>query len=395
MPTGSGKTKTSIEAIIDFIRVKTRAIDGGGSIIWFANSRELCEQAYSTFNNMWRFKGDYEINTYKIFGDADYNVLENCINNKVAFIFIGFQKFHSLLQSNSVKARKIKEYLGTNTKLAIVDEAHRSLANTYKEAIDFVTTMPDCRLIGLTATPGRSNFVEGDNANSELSDFFGGNIIRITDEHGIELPNPLKYLQEEKVLANINQVDLEAEIDLTELDETFDIRLSAKSIYKNGDVGSRELNLIATDPFRNSLIIENIKEHYEFGNSILVFACSKDHCIILERILTSIEIESAVILGETDKAVRKKAIDDFKDKKLKVMINYGVLSTGFDAPKLNTLIIARTTKSIVLYSQMIGRALRGPKNGGNELNTLITIKDNLKGFPEPDFMFKYWNEFWK
>ena len=101
-----------------------------------------------------------------------------------------------------------------------------------------------------------------------------------------------------------------------------------------------------------------------------------------------------MILGETNSKIRKQAITDFKSGQLKVLINYGVLSTGFDAPKLNTLIVARPTKSIVLYSQIVGRALRGPANGGNKKNKLITIKDNLLGFPEPDFMFSYWEEFW-
>ena len=134
------------------------------------------------------------------------------------------------------------------------------------------------------------------------------------------------------------------------------------------------MDLIATDPHRNAQIIEKIKEHFLLNNSILVFACSKDHCIILQRLLKSEEIESVVILGETNKHIRGQSIKDFKNNKLKVIINFGVLSTGFDAPNLNTLIIARPTKSVVLYSQMVGRALRGPRNGGNEENTLITIK---------------------
>jgi superfamily II DNA or RNA helicase len=106
------------------------------------------------------------------------------------------------------------------------------------------------------------------------------------------------------------------------------------------------------------------------------------------------DIESVVILGETNKDIRSDAISRFKKNDLKILINYGVLSTGFDAPNLNSLIMARPTNSIVLYSQIVGRALRGKNNGGNDTNKIITIKDNMIGFPDPNFMFSYWNEFW-
>ena len=103
------------------------------------------------------------------------------------------------------------------------------------------------------------------------------------------------------------------------------------------------------------------------------------HCIILQTIFRKHGIDSGVVLGSTNKIERSRIIDNFKNKELKVLINYSVLSTGFDAPRLNTLIIARTINSNILGSQIIGRALRGPKNGGNKKNTIIVLKDNITG----------------
>lgn len=392
MPTGSGKTKTSIEAIIDFIKIKLTYPHDPGTILWFAHSKELCEQAYNTFKSLWRFKGDYDISAYKVFGDADYNEIYKCQNDHTSIIFIGFQKFDSILKakSDNLKLHALKQHLVEKTKLVIIDEAHKALANTYKQALDFVTQTNGCRLVGLTATPGRSNFITGDNENNELSQFFGSNIIRITKPDDSVLTNPLKYLQSIEVLAEIEQEELPVTIDFTKQNYS-------KNDYKNAsskdDISAKELDIISVDPHRNSIILDKINENK--NDSILVFACSKDHCIILNRLLKSTySINSGVVLGETNVKVRKQAITDFKSGKLKVLINYGVLSTGFDAPKLNTLIVARPTKSIVLYSQIVGRALRGPANGGNKKNKLITIKDNLVGFPNPDFMFSYWEQFW-
>jgi superfamily II DNA or RNA helicase len=392
MPTGSGKTKTAVEAIIDFIRVSLKS-DQTGTVIWFAHSKELCEQAYNTFKAMWKFKGDYPINAYKYFGDSDLDDTLKIVDDKMSIIFMGFQKFNPVLNSRiGDKPRPLRQFFHLNTRLVIVDEAHKSLANTYSKAIEFVTEMPNCRLLGLTATPGRSNYIEGDNQNTELSQFFGTDIISITDQNGTKLENPLYYLQNSKpqVLAKINFDFLNFEINLTQ-------EYSAKDIERfsiQEDLDENALNKFAVNPLRNRLIINAITDALAKNESILVFACTTDHCIILQRLLKLYKIHSEVILGTTEKTARSHYIEEFKSNKLKVLINYGVLSTGFDAPNLNTLIIARPTKSIVLYSQIVGRALRGPANGGNELNTIVTIKDNLIGFPNADFMFSYWDAFW-
>ena len=46
-----------------------------------------------------------------------------------------------------------------------------------------------------------------------------------------------------------------------------------------------------------------------------------------------------------------------------------------------------------MYSQMVGRILRGPRNQGNDCNTLYTIKDNL-GHGDYDDLFNYFNDFY-
>lgn len=392
MPTGSGKTKTTVEGIIDFVKVKLTYPHDKGSILWFAHSKELCEQAYDTFKTLWKFKGDHPINLYKVFGDSDYKEVFKCKNDHVSIIFIGFQKFDKVINADSsdTKFHSLKQHLIEFSKLVIIDEAHKALAKTYKNALDFVTQTKGCRLVGLTATPGRSNYIKGSNDNKELAEFFGSKIIKITNQNDTQISNPLKYLQDKEVLAKVEMEELPITIDFTK--ENYSLKEYDK-VSKLEEISIRELNIIATDPHRNSIIIDKIKEN--INGTILVFACSKDHCLLLKKILKiEYNIDSVVILGDTNPNVRSKAIADFKNKKLKVLINYGVLSTGFDAPKLNTLIVARPTKSIVLYSQIVGRALRGPANGGNKKNKIITLKDNLLGFSEPDFMFSYWESFW-
>ena len=68
---------------------------------------------------------------------------------------------------------------------------------------------------------------------------------------------------------------------------------------------------------------------------------------------------------------------------------------GFDAPKTSAAVIARPTKSLVLYSQMAGRALRGPRAGGNVEADIITVIDTkLPGFSNQAEMFFNWEDVW-
>ena len=73
----------------------------------------------------------------------------------------------------------------------------------------------------------------------------------------------------------------------------------------------------------------------------------------------------------------------------------GVLTTGFDAPDISAAMIARPTRSLVLYSQMVGRATRGLKAGGNAEAEIVTVIDpDLPGFGSIADAFKNWEDVW-
>jgi len=382
MPTGSGKTKTCVETMIDYMRT---VISEDGFVIWFAHSKELCEQSYTTLKNMWQFRGDESVDFYKVFGDTDINL--DIVNKKRAVLFIGFQKFNSILSSKSTDAISFRTKIANRAKLVVVDEAHKSMAPTYKKAIDYCqSNFNDCKLIGLTATPGRTN--EDSEENKFLAEYFDDNLITIKDDHGVEQDNPLKYLQEENVLAEI-------EDEILNFDLTFNTPLTSNAEELTKSQLEEIANQAVINPSRNITILEKVKERLEKNSqeSILIFAASTAHCIVLDMIFKKENITSKYVLGSTKKEERVEAIQNFKDNKLNVLINYSVLSTGFDAPLLNTLIIARTINSKILGSQIIGRALRGERNGGNAKNNIIVLKDNITGL-DPSFLFSYWEEFW-
>jgi superfamily II DNA or RNA helicase len=100
----------------------------------------------------------------------------------------------------------------------------------------------------------------------------------------------------------------------------------------------------------------------------------------------------------TPKTERLRLIDEYKneDAAPKILCNYGVLTTGFDAPQTSAAVIARPTRSLVLYSQMVGRAIRGPKAGGNTTAEIVTVVDSaLPGFGNVAEAFKNWEDVWR
>lgn len=388
MPTGAGKTKTAMELVSDYLRCKSvlGGFDNSGYVIWLAHSKELNDQAVETFTNTWRLRGDYNIDMFRIYGDHEYS--EKILNSERAIIFIGFQKFNALINSKNTLQKKIKKRILEKVKLVIVDEAHKSLAFTYGSAINILTQATGgTQLVGLTATPGRSSNQQ-DADNNHLAYFFNSTKIGLVNDFGIPISDPIGFLQDRGVLARIDREVLITDVQL-KLSE-----IEIKDLKVFGDEKLKKiLGDLSKNPGRNKLIIDKINLSVQNGESILVFACNVEHCIILQTLLKAVGIESGTILSTTSKADREDSIKKFKSSELKVLINYGVLTTGFDAPNLNTLIIARPTSSIVLYSQMVGRALRGPLNGGNSQNKLIDLIDNFDFGTETE-MFSFYNEIW-
>lgn len=84
-----------------------------------------------------------------------------------------------------------------------------------------------------------------------------------------------------------------------------------------------------------------------------------------------------MVSGDTPKLERERIINDFKSGKTKVVVNVGVLAIGFDYPELDTIVMARPTKSLALYYQICGRAIRPYKN---KVSWFVDLCGNIKRF---------------
>ena len=147
-------------------------------------------------------------------------------------------------------------------------------------------------------------------------------------------------------------------------------------------------------------IIKQVHKLIDDGHTrIIVFAASVLTARLISALLEARAISSACITGETDAHDRTLAIKRFRNQTPAplVLVNFGVLTTGFDAPNADAAVIARPTKSLVLFSQMVGRVIRGPRTkGGTENCTIVTVVDtSLPSFGNVAESFTNWNDVWR
>ena len=381
MPTGSGKTKTTIATLLEH-NLKTQFLNQN-IIIWLAHSDELCDQAKDSFEELWRLYGTGDLPLMRL---KDQKLDE--INKLSGGIIIcTYSKLHRMRVN--MNGAKILETIRNKSMFIVADEAHMVPAQTFTESIEFISKLDFTFLIGLSATPG-GYYVD---QTEKLSNYFLKNKITITNDEDKELEGdePINFLQKQGVLSYIktHQVKTDFNFEFTPEEQerilsSFEEGLSPELIKKMGE-----------DVERNICIFGELSNLYEQNLSTIVFACSLKHTKLLHKICILSGMKVAKIDDKTSNQNRKQIVRDFKNKEIKIIFNYGVLSTGFDAPGTEAILIARPTTSPVIYSQMLGRGLRGPKFGGKSECLLIDLKDNLLGLPDEKTCFTLFNNYYK
>ena len=381
MPTGAGKTRTMIEAVCDHIRLNE---DSKITIVWLAHSEELCEQGASSFKDSWSKLGSESAQIIRLWGGASP---QNLNISKPTFVVTSFQTAYQMIKTQSNQRFQIFAEIKRNCSLLIVDEAHQSIAPTYNDAISLFANRTT-KIVGLTATPGRHGVGGDDEETIKLAEFYQHNHINIVDDNGEELEDPVAYLTDKGVLARINEYSLESNVE---------IEFSNREIQKMEqllDIPKSVLLTLGADVSRNNMIATAaIRESIEKDFPTIVFAPSKDSAIDIALSIRLSGGSARAIVGTTPSSDRAQSIRDFKDGNLKVLVNFGVLTTGFDAPNIKAVIIARPTTSIVLYSQMLGRGLRGPLMGGEDECDIIDIQDNIINMPSSNQAYMFFKEY--
>ena len=235
-------------------------------------------------------------------------------------------------------------------KNVMIDECHyvNSKAGQYKKFIE----AEERRVVGLTATPYR------------LCNYMNGCMLKFLTRTNPRIFSDVLYycqisdLLAKGYLANLHYYDCTA-IDMSRVRSNstgadYDDKSLKEEYIRSGFYDKLSLTVIRVLRPKSGIP----------RKGVLTFTRYIEEADSLVAKLSSAGIKSAIVTGETPKREREEILADFKSGKIKVVANVGTLTTGFDYPELDTVILGRPTKSLALYYQMVGRAIR-PFNGKN------------------------------
>ncbi len=369
MPTGSGKTRVAVQAVIETIRDQELC----RAVLWVADRDELCEQAVEAWRQAWASIGAEagQLRIARWWSGQPQPEARDGSHVVVATI----QTLRSRIEQEKAKA------VLADVRLLVVDEAHGSIAPSYTQlmgelGLTFRRGEDEPFLLGLTATPYRGR---DEDETQRLVNRYGHNRL---DAGAFESDDPkavVAELQKMTVLAEADHAVIEGiqfELSDAELHEIEEKHLP----WLPESVEQR----IAGDMTRTQGIVDayrkQVAEAIGTDAPTLIFATSVAHAQTIAAMLELDGAAARAVSGETDTAVRRSAVEQFRSGEIKVLVNYGVFREGFDAPKTRAIIVARPVYSPNLYFQMIGRGLRGELNGGSDRCLILDVEDNIENY---------------
>lgn len=368
LPTGGGKTRATVQAAVELVLVpksKQR------TILWIAQTDELCEQAVQAFRQVWANLGaeSTDLRVVRLWGGHRSPVR---VEDGLPVVVVA--------SIQTLNARVGHEELAwiSAPGMVVIDECHHAITKSYTGVLGWLDadyTRAGVKLgkeppvVGLSATPFRNS--RDDDESLRLARRFDQTWLPGDQE------SLYRDLLSRGILAKADHEALRSHVgvpkDLLDLLNGMDIdSIQIENILEQ--INQR----LAGNHARNDLLVRTIAE--STATSILCFANSVEHAEELAARLCVKGIPSAAVNGDTPRSARRYFLSKFQAGEIRVMCNFAVLSTGFDAPKTDMLVISRQVMSPIRYMQMVGRGLRGVKNGGTERCRIVTVMDNLGRF---------------
>lgn len=215
-------------------------------------------------------------------------------------------------------------------KAVIVDEVHHAPAQTWQRVIEALgcLTPQGPPLIGTSATLRRGD--------------------------GVGLEKLFEKIAYQKSLREM--IDDSWCCDLRAFAVHTDVSLDHVRTH-HGDFAEGSLADTINTPDRNTLIVEAWRRLAE-SRRTLVFAANVLHAEALALSFRRAGLEAQALTGALDRTTRRARLKAFRDGHIPILVSVGILVEGYDDPPLSCLILARPTKSALLFEQMLGRITR-------------------------------------
>lgn len=296
MPTGTGKTITFLSC------AKRKA----KKCLILVHRNELLEQTYEKA---------------KLIGYQENEIALICSEDKQELKTLSIAMVPTLI-------RNLTKYSSDDIEMVIIDEAHHATAASYQKVLSHFDVMEKKKLLlGFTATPLRGD---------------GECLGKIFLSHSFKMT--LSEATQNGYICPVHGVRV-------------DIKRSLEAIEMLGnDYNPEQLDKVMNCESINELIASKC-EHL-MKTPALIFCTSVDHAEKIDKLLRDKNRKSAVVSYRTPKKELQEIICSLKRGEIEFLTNAVKLSEGFDHPPVQSIILARPTRSPVLYKQMIGRGLR-------------------------------------
>ncbi|MFV0140103.1 DEAD/DEAH box helicase family protein [Empedobacter falsenii] len=379
LPTGGGKTYTSIYWLLKNIISKNK------KVLWLADQGFLLEQARETFKeNILEVdtKRRNEINIRVVSGsDKHANPNQIAVSDDILLI-TSQTAISNWTDDNDTKFKKfINENAKDGNLFIVYDEAHHTPAFGRRNLLiggsegktGIIEKFPQTQLLGLTATPTYTDKRQ----RGWLWEIFKDGIIYEISK---------KELEDKKILASPVFIQEKTNFNLVLSDNDVD-----KLIFKHQELPSHIIEEIAKNEDRNNFIAQYYYDNREQFGKTIIFLDRWYQCKTVENYINKKagkEIASSVFSyidgnKNIDYINNRKSnqneinLDRFKKGEIEVLINVKMLTEGVDVPDVKTVFLTRDTNSSILFTQMVGRALRGEGAGGNKTTaSIVMFSDN-------------------
>lgn len=350
IPTGGGKTLTACWWLLN------GALNKRKKVLWLAHRQLLLEQAVKAFE----LNAYADVMTERL--EFSYRVISGV--HQSATMIKPTDDLLIVSKDSLVKnIKQLNRWLKQEKELyVVVDEAHHASAPTYEKILNYLKQkVPNLKLLGLTATPFRSDA-------RHLSDIFPDDIA-----YKVDLTDLIK--RGILSLPHFEECQTDLVLNLTKEEQQ---RLEFEDWIPT-DIAIK----MAKHKLRNALIVKQYN-YQKYGQTI-VFAINRIHAVVLKTLFEKAGVKCGLIISrETDDVLEMKqfglenkaTIKAYQLGEIHVLINVNILTEGVDLPQTQSVFLTRPTTSAALMTQMIGRALRGSKAGGTDDAYIVSFIDD-------------------
>jgi superfamily II DNA or RNA helicase len=365
LPTGAGKTFTAAHFLC------TGPISDGYKVLWLAHTHHLLEQAFGAFSDdmVGHIAEPKPYLQIRVVSGTEGHFPPRDIKASDDVIIATLQTITNAYRDELKPLRAFIESAGGKL-IVVFDEAHHSPAPSYRKLLQKLGG-EGALILGLTATPTFSD----ESKKGWLAKLFPQGLIAPTSPSKLIADGVLARPRFEKPKTAF--VPKLAPGDVQRWQGSF------------GDVPDEVINALATNRERNALIATTYANDRKRYGKTIIFTDRWYQCEAIVEALSSRKIKAEAVYSHVDardanvegrrlrtRDDNAKALQRFKNSEVDVIVNVRMLTEGTDVPDAQTVFLTRQTTSQILLTQMIGRALRGPKFGGTEEANIVSFEDD-------------------